>query len=349
MKKYLKNILLVLSLSIFVFYFTIRKDVDQVLATLSYLSVSGIFIIIIAFLLVVITETLMYYVFAKKYCSNYTFFDALKVQQTGYFGNAVTPFASGGQVFQALIYKKQGISYDQSGHMLYIFFIINQISIILFALIALIFGYGIFVAEYFVFFNFFMVAFLINTTVILGMFLLSHYKRAHDFITKTVLVFLNKVRIVKDLEKATDKIESTLVKFRSEFKNKDLYVSIAPKLIVFSILRFILFYSMPFVATAVLSGQASLTLFVNSFLVTAFIYNIVGLIPIPGASGGIEGMFLILFTNSNVFPDTFAFAISATILWRVITYYLPLMTGAVVFSMATNSKSKMIEGDSTCE
>lgn len=342
MKKYFKNILLILSLSMVVLYFSIRDNAQEVFETISRLSMIDLLIVMGAFSIVVITETLMYYYFARNYKDDYRFQDALVVQQTGYFGNAVTPFASGGQVFQAMIYKKQNIGYEQSGHMLYMFFIINQISIIIFAAIALIFGKSMFLQEYFIFFNFFIIAFAINVTIILGMFLLSRYKRLHDFITNNVLVFLHKLRVVKDLKKQSEKIEDTLEKFRQEFKNRQLYVSIAPKLLVLSAIRFIVFYSMPFVAIAVISHDVSLQLYISSFLCTAFIYNIVGLIPIPGASGGIEGMFLIMFSNANVFGTTFGYATTAVIVWRIITYYLPLLTGALIFSYTTNKKTETL-------
>ena len=59
-----------------------------------------------------------------------------------------------------------------------------------------------------------------------------------------------------------------------------------------------------------------------------FVAMVSAFIPLPGASGGAEGSFLLFF--GKFFGDTIAPAI---LLWRTITYYLNIALGAVVSSL----------------
>ena len=62
---------------------------------------------------------------------------------------------------------------------------------------------------------------------------------------------------------------------------------------------------------------------------SAYVYLIGGMVPIPGATGGIE------YTYTNFFgvliPKQILYA--SLLVWRFITYYLGMIIGGVVFSL----------------
>ena len=66
----------------------------------------------------------------------------------------------------------------------------------------------------------------------------------------------------------------------------------------------------------------------------AYVYIIGAFVPIPGASGGIEYGFTQIFGNF-----IYSNKLSATLLlWRFITYFVGMITGAVVFNIEKKEK-----------
>lgn len=64
--------------------------------------------------------------------------------------------------------------------------------------------------------------------------------------------------------------------------------------------------------------------------ICSFVYMITAFVPIPGASGGSEGVYYMLFS-----PILGAVGTPTTLLvWRFVTYYLGLIIGGIIF--ATN-------------
>ena len=67
---------------------------------------------------------------------------------------------------------------------------------------------------------------------------------------------------------------------------------------------------------------------------SAYVYIIGAFVPVPGASGGIEYGFTQIFGNF-----IYSNKLSATLLlWRFITYFVGMITGAIVFN--TEKKEK---------
>ena len=61
-------------------------------------------------------------------------------------------------------------------------------------------------------------------------------------------------------------------------------------------------------------------------------------IPIPGASGGTEMMFTILFG-----PLTGSLTSAVMLLWRLSTYHLILLFGGIIFMIAKTKYAKLEE------
>jgi len=52
-------------------------------------------------------------------------------------------------------------------------------------------------------------------------------------------------------------------------------------------------------------------------------------VPLPGGSGGAEGSFVLFF--APFFPDDLLVAL---LLWRIVTYYLGMVVGALVMTVS---------------
>ena len=96
-----------------------------------------------------------------------------------------------------------------------------------------------------------------------------------------------------------------------------------------NIIKLTLLYSIPYFCAKSLSldvSQIKLTEFIG---VTSFVYMITSFIPIPGASGGSEGTFIIMFGYLLGSVG----AKGSMIVWRFVTYYIILIVGAIVFGL----------------
>ena len=84
---------------------------------------------------------------------------------------------------------------------------------------------------------------------------------------------------------------------------------------------------------------------INVFAASSYVFVMGCYVPIPGASGGMEAGFMGFFGN---FVEGSALSVFV-LLWRGITYYLPMIAGAIAFNIH-NSKGvykeieKMTEG-----
>lgn len=102
-----------------------------------------------------------------------------------------------------------------------------------------------------------------------------------------------------------------------------------------NIVKLTIIYSTPFFSCLALGIKVSVTLFVQ-FLGLASIINLINtFLPIPGASGGSEGCYMILFGFLGR-----ANASSSMFLWRFFSFYFGLILGMITFIVAKDTKRK---------
>jgi len=112
----------------------------------------------------------------------------------------------------------------------------------------------------------------------------------------------------------------------------DLVLKKNPKVLVYGtalqIIQLLFLYSVPFFLAKSIVTDLNLT-YINSVVSSTYVNLIGSYIIVPGASGGIEYGFVKLF--SNFFKEPFI--LSVTILWRFVTYYLPVILGGILFNI----------------
>lgn len=103
---------------------------------------------------------------------------------------------------------------------------------------------------------------------------------------------------------------------------KELFIAV-----ILCIIRLIFYYAIPFVIFMAMGINADFDLFLNCLAMGSFVSIVSGLIPIPGASGGTEAIFVMMF--SNLFAGNIV--TSAMLIWRFLTYYLMMIVGSICF------------------
>lgn len=337
-KKYLFNIAIILIIGGTSIYLSIGKQFDQVINAFAHAKIFWIVIMGLIMFCYYLFDALSLWYFGRAYKNDYTYKQSFVNAISGTFFNGITPFASGGQFAQIYIFNKQGITPTNSSSILLMCFICYQSILVLYTGIVVLFKYNYFVNEQAGVFSLAILGFLINFAVILGLFGGAKSKRLQNFVTHNVLKLLNKVHIVKDYETTRIKIEQYLTDFREQLtflqKNKPVLV----KSCLCNFIKLTIIYSMPFFAVKALNLQVSWLDFLDFVGLCSFIYLINAFLPIPGASGGSEGVYILLFSFLGPVGTS-----SSLFLWRFMSYYMGLIIGGLVFSLNREINSSRLE------
>ena len=338
-KKYFFNIALILIIGGVSIYLSIGKQFDQVIHAFEEARISWIAVMGIVMFSYYLFDALSLWYFGLAYKKDYSFKQSFINAISGTFFNGITPFASGGQFAQVYIFNKQGIPPTNSASILLMCFICYQSVLVLYTGIVLLFKYQYFVEDQPAVFSLAILGFLINFVVILGLFGGAKSKKLQNFLTHNVLRFLSKIHIVKDYESTCVKIEQYLADFREQLNFLQRNKPVLVKSCLCNFMKLTIIYSMLFFAAKALNLNVSWNQFFDFLGLCSFIYLINAFLPIPGASGGSEGVYVLLFSFLGTVGTS-----SSLFLWRFMSYYMGLIIGGLVFSMNKEiNRSKLEE------
>ena len=318
--------------------------VDDPVLLYGALSSAKIWPLIVAFLLMVlywIFETLAQYFVFKSGGSKLSFFKVLRVTMVGQLFNCITPSASGGQPMQIYEMTRYGVSAGNGTCMLLVRFLIYQLIMVLYSGVMLILKLSYFNSQISAFSSLALVGFLVNFGVLIGLILACFFPQFAVKISAVVFNFLHKIKLCKNSQKKIEKVTEEVKKFNDSFNfyKGNLKVSVLPALS--SLLQLTVFFLVPYFVALSLGVKMPLDI---AFAAASLVFMICSFVPLPGGSGGAEGAFLLLFGG--------AFAVAnksvavAILLWRVFTFYLPILVGTVFF--VSKRKGKFKDGQNQC-
>lgn len=268
-------------------------------------------------------ESITLNVFTKFTYSKQSFKEAFKITMVGQFFNSVTPFASGGQPAQLYFMIKKGIKGGTASSILTMKLIVYQIVLITYSLLAIILKFTFFKENLPNFFYVSFIGFFLNVVAILLLFSIFINKNITKGILKGVLKFLNKIHLVKNLKKYRLKFEEEIDNFHENAVEISKNFKVVLKSIVLTFVQLTAYFVIPyFIYRAFNMSSAN---FWSMVAAETFLNMIVAVIPLPGAAGGSEGGFYLLFglffNKATIMPAIF--------LWRVITYYSCIAVGSM--------------------
>ena len=260
---------------------------------------------------------------------NYSFKDSFVVTMVGVFYMTVTPFSSGGHIFQVYFMKKQGFKTSESLLVIMMNFIMYTWAIIIVSLGFYVVMSGVFNAHVTGFSWLFWIGIGINIIQNVLLILITSWDSFHNFsikLYKKLLNFINKFKKKNpiNIEEKIDKLEEDLERYRSANQYIRKHISYFVTQISLNILRFLAYSLIPlFIALALnMHFKDSYDFAYKTSLLmgtSIFMLIIQTVVPTPGASGAAEVMFAIMWTV--IFKDKLSAPI-AMILWRLLTYYL---------------------------
>lgn len=328
-----KNTILLLFITSIVLFFILKDNFDEIVKALSSMDYKYILIAILFY---------FGYLFLKS-IANYTTIndkeriplkEAFKHDTIVQFFNGVTPFSTGGQPMEIYMLTEHDIKATKAADISIQNFIFYQTALVI---------YGTLAVTYNFFFHLFpkaellrklvLLGFVINSLVAIGLLLLLTSSKATKKIVGTIISFLSKIHIIKDRESFEEKAFRKLDEFHEGAsdlrKRKGLYT----KGVLLHLASLTCQYIIPLFIVYSLHDYTSINV-LETLTASAYVLLMGSFVPIPGASGGIEFGFMQFYGNFITGSSLTA----VLIVWRFITYYFPMIVGALVFSLEKKVK-----------
>lgn len=329
MKNFKKNSIILVLITLLILFLILKDDFNNIVHELVNANFLFIILAFICLLLVFVFDGLAYYKIIKSYDQNYSFIKVLRMLIITKFFNGITPFSTGGQPMQVYMLKKDGFRLTKASNIIIQNFIIYQAALVLYGLIAMAINAK---------FNYFknitilkdliILGFLINTGVMIGLFIISFSNKFNHFIVNKSINILSKLKLVKDKEKTLNKWNERVDDFHEGatfLKNNKL---LCLESFIYNLLSLTAIYVMPYFVIMALGNVNDVTP-LKSIVSSAYILIIGSFVPIPGASGGIEYGYLQFF-GSFIKGGILK---ASLLIWRFISYYFPMIIGAIVFNL----------------
>jgi len=350
--KYVVSILVMVLVTSLALYYILSGDTAAIFNALGNAKATYVFIMVGLIVSAWLLEGGVLTLFSKMYRKKYRIYQGVLNGLIGSFFSAITPFASGGQFVQVYTFSRQGIKPADSASILVMTFIVSQTVIVIYGTLAIIFGFQNTIAKMtdLDFFGrkvspfiFSIIGYIINFFSIASLFLLSFCRPIHRFVLNTVIGIGAKLHLVKDPDRKKAALAAQVATFRIElirlFKNS--WVLLIALVLEFA--KFSCFNMLPYFAGLSLGADMS-GAFLTSIWSNSYVSMITTFIPIPGASGGAEAGFQILFRSIY---NSESITSAANILTRCISYYMSLFVGLCVFTFYRGSPKgeKVLEYD----
>lgn len=271
----------------------------------------------------------------KPLCPNARFSHSWLDTIIGQYFNCITPFASGGQPMQAYYFVQFGMPLGAALTALLSRFIVYQFVLTAYSVFTLAVGLGQFGGDLSAkgLMPFVIVGFIINTAVIVFLMSIALWKSGTVKAANALITLLTKMRIVKNPMHWRLYFTREVNKFHTNFKFLKRNVWVIVRSCFFTFIQLTLYLSISYVLYRGFGLKGESLLKVISY--QAYVLMISSFIPLPGAMGAAE------LGYAGFFKDVFgSYTGVSTMLWRIFTFYLPILVG--MFYMLT-LKNKGIE------
>lgn len=321
MKKYRKNIIILLIISLFIMYLIMKNNFSEIIGYILDANFKFLIFALIFMILYILFQSLSMYLYLKEIDKKYKFRDTFMLMCSAQFFNGITPFSSGGQPFQMYLLKKQGIKLTESGNALLQNFFVYQLSLIIFGTFAVITNkYFDIIPQTSLLRKIVMIGYIVNLVVLLLIVFLGKAKN-------TTTKLFNKIFDLKIFKKKRSLKEKAIIKI-DEFYNSSMYFKnnklIFIESLIFNLASLLSLYVVPVFIFNSMAEFNTLKL-LDSIVCSGYTFFVGSFVPIPGGTGGLEYGFLEFFRGFAT-PTILS---ACMLLWRFMTYYLPMIFGAV--------------------
>lgn len=327
--KKITNFLLLTIFTILVLYFSLKDNYHSIINEIVNINKLCLILAIMLMFGYWLFKSVVLKMITIKYNEKYTFKSAFKLTLEVNFFNAITPFATGGQPYEIYSLRNHKIKIMDATNIVIQNFIVYQIALVLLGIIAIIYNYFFHLfPKNNILNNLITIGFIINILVIVGLFLITYAKKFNHFILNKVLVFLVKIKLIRNYEEKLKKINKYLEEFHNGanrlLENKKDFIV----MIFYHFLSLCLLYLVPVVLLLGTNKYAGFNA-IEAIVTSAYVMIIGSFVPIPGGTGGLEYGFINFYGNFIKGPLLNALML----LWRFITYYFGMILGAIILNV----------------
>lgn len=329
MKGLKRNSIILLLITFVVLIFVVKDDFYAIIDILKNVNPFWVMVGFLTMALSLFFRSLGLREVITGYRFSYSIKKAFKLEIMTTFFNGITPFSTGGQPMQVLLLKEDGVRMTKGTNIIMMNFILYQAALVVLGLIAL------FTNLYFDLFpknpilsNLILIGFLLNTAVMIGLLIICYARKFTTFILRHIISFLSFCHFIRNQHKVRQSWEEKL----ADFHEGTIFISKNKKNAIFGFLYqlagLFLLYLIPLFTFYAMHDFTSMN-GIDAIVASAYTMIIGAFVPIPGGSGGIE------FGYSQ-FVGNFApamFVSASLLIWRLTTYYLPMIVGGVLFGI----------------
>lgn len=258
---------------------------------------------------------------------------SVQTTMIGQFFNCITPFASGGQPMQAIHMMNTGVPFGLASSCLLIKFIVYQLVLTLYSLVVLCFKLKEFSSMVNGFTYMVLIGFAVNTVVVVGLICIGYFRKGTVGLTYKVIDILGRLKWIKEVDKKKEYILKEFDNFYESFRWMGRNKTVIFYMIFLSVVQLTVYFLIPYCIYLAFNLHGELVSIISA---QAFVLMISSFVPLPGGAGGAEISFLAFFRL--FFPSNLLNV--AILIWRMITFYLPICVGVCFTFWKQDKKSK---------
>lgn len=319
------NVLIIIGLTFFGLFIALFDSVDIVFESLKNVNILNLLIIIgwgmMPTLLWGVNLTLM----VRHILPKYSFKSGVINAFVGGFVSGITPSSTGGQLAQINTFTKQGVRTSQAVGLVWMDFYLYTLTIVLVGCTMFVLNIDVFQNQSIV--VLFALGLGIKVIIIAFLSLMVVNQTLSEKLTQWILNGISKQSWIKRRHQFKNQWGSSLHRFHDAIGEIQTRRGSIVLLLSLNVLRLIVFFSTPYVIGRVIGLDLVWADLAHVLTLSTFIMIANTFIPLPGASGVTEGVYVLVY--SSLLGREFA--ASTMILWRFATFHVVVLTGAVLF------------------
>lgn len=337
-KKLIGNIIfgVIVTIVLLVIIFSLN-DINEIVNVIKGANVWFLLLTILLMVIHVFLTSITFVIVKTGLPTELKFIDTLAIGSTEYLFNAITPFSSGSQPIQTYYFNKLGASLDESASISLSNFLVYQVTLTVFSTVGMIMYYNKIYEAASHYMWIIIVGYIMNTLMLILIVLVGTVPN----IKRVIKPLFHLIGKIKPFHNKMQEFESKTDDFVNRFQRgtKLLFrrkrVLIGTSLI--RLLDLIIFNAIPIMLFYALGINVSLNDYLFIIMMSAFAQTMMLWVPTPGASGGVEWAYTVLFT---AIAGT-SVIVSSMLLWRFITFYLGMLIGLAAYLFVKRRSEKV--------
>ncbi len=319
------NVLVIVSLTAFGLVIALYDSYEIALKTLMSISLGRLFLIMFYGILQYLVWGYILMLMARQIDPDYSYKKGVTNAFVGGFMQGITPSSTGGQVVQISTYKRHGLTTFQGAGLIWMDYFMYSIALVVLTLILFLAQYQYFQHATITFV--FGLGVFINLLIILVLGLMVKYPQFAKKTGAWVIQKITDLPFIKNKEEWIEQYYESIEHFHEAMFAVHESHDMLWKLFGLNIVRLSLFFSAPIMIAYITGIEFSFNQVFHLIALAGFVHMANTFVPLPGASGATESVFVLSF--STVIGK--AAAASTMILWRFSTFHLVLLIGGIIY------------------